>query len=115
MPAPVVLILALFGISFAGPLVRLSHAHPLTIAIWRLGFSLVVIGICLGITGGWRQWKRLDRTGWSEALGAGAMLAVHFWTWNASIAFMTVAASVVLVNLQPVIVAILSVVWLRAP
>jgi hypothetical protein len=43
MPASLVLVLALIGISFAGPLVRLSHAHPLAIAIWRLGFALVVI------------------------------------------------------------------------
>src|SRR4051812_45951337 len=115
MRAPVVLILALFGISFAGPLVRLSHAHPLAIAIWRLAFSLVIVGICLVATGGWRQWKRLDRSGWLEALAAGAMLAIHFWTWNASVGLTTVAASVVLVNLQPVIVAILSMVWLREP
>jgi len=115
MRVPIVLVMALLGISFAGPLVRLSHAHPLTIAIWRLGFSLVIIGICLGVTGGWRQWKRLDRAAWLEALGAGAMLAIHFWTWNASVALTTVAASVVLVNLQPVIVAVLSAVWLREP
>ena len=30
------------------------------------------------------------------AVGAGVMLAVHFWTWNASVTMTTVAASVVL-------------------
>ena len=115
MPASLVLILALVGISFAGPLVRLSTAHPLTIAIWRLGFSLLIIGVFLLATGGWRQWMRLDRKGFVVAVGAGAMLAVHFWTWNASIALTTVAASVVLVNLQPAIVAVLSVLWLKEP
>src|SRR5205814_5114124 len=97
MPAPLVLFLALIGISFAGPLVRLSHAHPLAIAIWRLGFSLVIIAVFLMATGGWRQWKRLDRRGLIEALCAGAMLALHFWSWNASVALTSVAASVVLV------------------
>jgi len=115
MPASVVLVLALVGISFAGPLVRLSHAHPLAIAIWRLGLSLIVIAIALVVTGSWRQWKRLDRNGTMVAMGAGAMLAVHFWTWNSSIAFTTVAASVVLVNTQPALVALLSAGWLREP
>src|SRR4051794_28852876 len=115
MPVLAVLALALLGISFAGPLVRLSHAHPLAIAIWRLGFSLVIVVGFLLVTGGWRQWKRLDRRGFIEAMAAGAMLALHFWTWNASVAMTSVAASVVLVNLQPAIVAMLSVVWLREP
>jgi drug/metabolite transporter (DMT)-like permease len=95
--------------------VRLSHAHPLAIAIWRLGFSLIIIAIALVVTGSWRQWRRLDRRGAMLAVGAGTMLAVHFWTWNASIAFTTVAASVVLVNTQPALVALLSAGWLREP
>jgi drug/metabolite transporter (DMT)-like permease len=115
MPASLVLVLALFGISFAGPLVRLSHAHPLAIAIWRLGFSLIIIAIALVVTGSWRQWRRLDRSGAMLAVGAGTMLALHFWTWNASITFTTVAASVVLVNTQPALVALLSAGWLREP
>jgi drug/metabolite transporter (DMT)-like permease len=115
LPATLVLVLALVGISFAGPLVRLSAAHPLTIAIWRLAFSLMIIGTFLLATGSWRQWKRLDAKGVIAAVGAGAMLALHFWTWNASISLTTVAASVVLVNLQPAIVAVLSILWLKEP
>jgi len=115
MPATLVLVLALLGISFAGPLVRLSHAHPLAIAIWRLGFSLVIIAVALVATGSWRQWRRLDRSRTIVAVAAGAMLAIHFWTWNASIAFTTVAASVVLVNTQPAMVALLSAGWLHEP
>ena len=98
MAPSVVLSLALLGISFAGPLVRLSHADPLAIAAWRLGFSLVLIAIALAVTGSWRQWRRLDRRSLAIALGAGAMLAIHFWAWNASIGLTSVAASVVLVT-----------------
>lgn len=93
----------------------MSHAHPLAIAIWRIGFSLVIIAIALSATGSWRQWRRLDTRSLAIALGAGTMLAVHFWSWNASVSMTTVAASVVLVNMQPVIVAILSVTLLREP
>jgi drug/metabolite transporter (DMT)-like permease len=46
------------------------------------------------------------------AVAAGAMLALHFWSWNASLTLTSIAASVVLVNVQPVIVATLSAAWL---
>jgi drug/metabolite transporter (DMT)-like permease len=108
-----VLALALLGISTAGPLVRLSAAHPVAIAAWRVGFSLVVIAAALALTGGWRQWRRLDRPSLGLAVGAGVMLALHFWSWNASISLTTIAASAVLVNLHPVIVAVISSLWLH--
>ncbi len=115
MSPSIVLAFALVGISFAGPLVRLSHAHPLAIAIWRVGFSLIIIAIALVVSGSWRQWRQLSRRGVIVAVGAGAMLALHFWAWNSSIDMTTVAASVVLVNMQPALVALLSAVWLREP
>jgi drug/metabolite transporter (DMT)-like permease len=111
--APAVLVAAVLGVSLSGPLVRLSHAHPLAIAAWRLAFALVVIAAALLITGEWRQWRRITRAELAIALGAGSMLALHFWSWNSSVALTSVAASVVLVNTQPVVVALLSVVWLR--
>ena len=113
--APVVLAFALLGVSLSGPLVRLSHAHPLAIAAWRLGFALVAIAVALLVTGQWRQWRELTRREFAIAVGAGTMLALHFWSWNASVALTTVAASVVLVNTQPVVVALLSVLWLHEP
>jgi drug/metabolite transporter (DMT)-like permease len=111
--APVVLAFALLGVSFSGPLVRLSGAHPLAIAAWRLGFSLIVIAAALAMTGEWRQLRRITRRELAIALGAGSMLALHFWSWNSSVALTSVAASVVLVNTQPVVVALLSMIWLR--
>jgi drug/metabolite transporter (DMT)-like permease len=108
-----VLALSLVGVSFSGPLVRLSHAHALAIASWRLGFSVIVVGVALLVTGEWREWRRITRVELGIALGAGSALALHFWSWNSSVALTTVAASVVLVNTQPVVVALLSAVWLR--
>jgi drug/metabolite transporter (DMT)-like permease len=110
-----VLVLAVLGISFAAPLVRLSAAHPVAIATWRLAFSVAIIGVVLLVGGQWRQWRTLARGDLVLALGAGVLLALHFWSWNASIGLTTVAASVVLVNLQPVFVALGSALWLREP
>jgi drug/metabolite transporter (DMT)-like permease len=108
MPPWFVLVLAVIAISFGGPLTRLANAHPLAVAAWRLGLSLVVVSAFLVAGRGWRQWRTLTRTELGAALAAGVLLALHFWSWIASLNLTTVAASVVLVNTQPVIVALLS-------
>lgn len=108
----VVLALALVGISFAAPLVRLSAAPALVIAAWRLGFSLIIIAVALLLTGEWRAWRQLDRRDFLLCVSGGMLLALHFWSWNASLRYTTVAASVALVNLQPVIIALVSARWL---
>ncbi len=115
-PSPVVVLaLSLVGISFAAPLVRLSNAHPVAIATWRLGFSLLIVAAALAASGQWRQLRRLGARDIAVASAAGVMLALHFWSWNTSVGLTTVAASVVLVNLQPVFVALLSAWWLTEP
>lgn len=108
-----VLLASVLGVSLSGPLVRLSNAHPIAIALWRLAFSLAIIAVPLVAGGSWRQWRTLDRRSWTYALLGGVLLAGHFWSWNTSIEYTTIAASVVLVNVQPLVVAALSAAWLR--
>ncbi|MFL5558749.1 MAG: DMT family transporter [Gemmatimonadaceae bacterium] len=108
-----ILALALVGISFAGPLVRLSAADPLAIAVWRLGLSLVIVGGFLVATEEWRDWRLLTYREAALAGLAGVSLAMHFWAWNASIHLTTIAASVTLVNLQPAVIAVISAIALR--
>lgn len=101
-----VLAIAVFGISWAAPLIRLSSAPPLVIAAWRLLIAETILLAILAASGAWRSWQRLTSREHGLAAGAGAVLALHFWSWNASLGYTTVAASVVLVNLQPAIVAV---------
>ncbi|MEX0908735.1 MAG: DMT family transporter, partial [Gemmatimonadaceae bacterium] len=107
------LALAVLGISVAAPLVRLSDAHPIAIAFWRLAFSLAFVLVALLATGTWRELRALTRTELMIGIAAGVMLAVHFWSWNASVDLTTIAASTTLVSLQPAIVAVLSAILLR--
>ncbi len=107
-----VLLASLVGISFAAPLVRLSGSPALVIAAWRLGLSLVVVAIALAVGGGWREWRGMPRRDVLLSAGGGVLLAMHFWSWNQSLRFTSVAASVSLVNLQPVIIAVVSARWL---
>jgi drug/metabolite transporter (DMT)-like permease len=108
-----VLALSLLGIAFAGPLVRLSSADPVAIAVWRLAFSLLIVGVFLAITGEWLDWRKITPGELVLAAAGGVLLALHFWAWNASIHLTTIAASVTLVSLQPAVVAIISAVALR--
>jgi drug/metabolite transporter (DMT)-like permease len=107
-----VLLLAVLGVSLSGPLVRLSDAHPIAIAVWRLIFSLAIIAVPLIARAGWKQWRALDARMLGLAALGGVLLALHFWSWNSSVGMTTIAASVVLVNIQPLIVGLLSAGWL---
>lgn len=108
--------LALFGavtaVSFAGPLVRFSGAAALVIAAWRLLFSVGFIGVILLGRRSLMKGVRLSWGEWALGIGAGLLLAGHFWAWVASIQFTTIANSAVLVSTQPLFVAGLSVVFL---
>lgn len=108
-----VLVVSVLGISLSGPLVRLSAAAPIAIAVWRLAFSLIIVAVPLVVGGGWREWRALDRRDWTLTMGAGVLLALHFWSWNTSITMTTIAASVLLVNTQPLVVGAFSTLWLR--
>lgn len=109
---PLALTAAVLGISISGPLVRLSHAEPLAIAVWRMGLTLAVVGAVAVATGTWKQYRGLSRPDLLAAFGAGAFLAMHLWSWIVSIGMTSVAASVVLVNVHPIVVALGSAIWL---
>jgi drug/metabolite transporter (DMT)-like permease len=108
--------LALFGavaaVSFAGPLVRFSTAAALVISAWRLLFSVGIIGLILLGRQSILKDARLGPKDWVLGVGAGLLLAGHFWAWVASIQLTTIASSTVLVSTQPLFVGILSVVFL---
>jgi len=108
---------ALFGavgaVSFAGPLVRFSTAAALVISAWRLLFSVGIIGLILLGRGSVFQGARLVGRDWALGIGAGLLLAGHFWAWVASIQLTTIASSTVLVSTQPLFVGLLSVAFLK--
>lgn len=109
---PFVLLTAVLGISVSGPLARLADAAPLAIAVWRLTFALVLIGGMLLWTGAWTEWRALSKRDLGLAAAAGLFLAVHFWSWIASLGMTTIAASVLLVNLHPLVIIGGSALWL---
>src|SRR5213596_1881252 len=117
-----VLIVAVLATSYAGPIVRFAAAPALAIAFWRLALVLPVTG-GLAVLEGSREQGAGSSVTRQHLLPAprsllplmtlsGLLLAVHFWTWIASLRFTTVASSVVLVSLKPIFAWGIAALWL---
>lgn len=106
MPAPStkwVLTLSIIAVSTAAPLAKFAQdVHPIVIGFWRA----LLIGVILG---GLSLLKppRLRRSDLFWTMMAGAFLALHFWTWFASLRYTSVLRSTVLVCLNPIWTGIL--------
>jgi len=115
-----VLIVAVLATTYAGPIVRFAAAPALAIAFWRLTLTLPVTGF-LALRGSGEQGAvpsvSVEGTAPRSPLPliamAGLLLALHFWSWIASLRFTTVASSVVLVSLKPVFAWAIAALWLH--
>jgi len=97
-----VIVVAVLGISSSAVLVRLMDATALTIAFWRMVGAALLVSAFAG------RARRLVRPAHVPSLVlAGVALALHFWTWFASVQLTTVLRSTLLVSLVPVWTALL--------
>lgn len=108
LPPGIILFGAVLAMSWGGPLVRFTAAPALVVGAWRVLIAVGVIGLVLVATGEWREFARLRRREWALAVGAGLLLAGHFWSWIASLEWTRVSSSVMLVSTQPIFVGLLS-------
>src|SRR5229473_2043368 len=116
-----VLIVAVLATTYAGPIVRFAAAPALAIAFWRLTLVLPVTGGLAVLEGSREQGAvpsgasagTAPRSPLPLVVLSGLLLAIHFWSWIASLRFTTVASSVVLVSLKPVFAWGLAAAWLR--
>lgn len=99
-----VLGIALVAVSNGAIFARLADAPPLAIAAWRVGLALLVV-LPLAVTA--PRAEVAGRRALACAAGAGALLALHFATWIASLDHTTVARSVLFVSTSPIWVAVL--------
>ena len=106
-----------FGVatcSTAAILVRLAQAGApsLVVAAWRLAISSAILTPIVLVTCR-TELRGLTRREWLSALASGVLLAIHFGTWISSLAYTSVAASVVLVTSYPIFVGLGSHLLLR--
>ena len=111
--ATTVLLLGLVGVSHGAIFTRMAaEAHPIVIAAFRLGVAAVI----LMPMAAWRcrdEFVRLDAPRVWATVGAGVFLAFHFATWIASLSHTSIANSVILVNLNPVWIALVTALMSR--
>lgn len=96
---------AVLAVSTSAILVGLSSAPSLVKAFYRVLFTLAVVAPAAVV----RHPRSFSRLSGRDLLGAtlaGAALAVHFAAWFESLRWTSVAASVTLVQAQPVFVAL---------
>src|SRR2546427_8290176 len=116
-----VLIVAVLATTYAGPIVRFAAAPALALAFWRLTLVLPVTGGLAVLEGSREQGAVPSGASGGTAppsplplmVLSGLLLAIHFWSWIASLRFTTVASSVLLVSLKPVFAWGLAAAWLH--
>ncbi|WEL17181.1 Permease of the drug/metabolite transporter (DMT) superfamily [Halorhabdus sp. SVX81] len=95
---------AVLAVSTSAILIRWSAAPSIVAAFYRVLFTTLL----LAPVAIWRQPSAFARLSWRDAGGAalaGVALAIHFAAWFESLAWTSVAASVTLVQAQPLFVA----------
>jgi drug/metabolite transporter (DMT)-like permease len=100
----IVLGIALVAVSNGAIFARLAAAPPLAIAAWRVGLALLVV---LPLAAAAPRPAAASHRAIAFAAGAGALLALHFATWIASLEHTTIARSVLFVSTSPIWVALL--------
>ncbi|SDJ34631.1 Permease of the drug/metabolite transporter (DMT) superfamily [Frankineae bacterium MT45] len=101
------LVLAIAGVSFSGPLMAATAAPALAIAFWRnamgAGLTLTVAGLRD------RAAIRLvPRRAWLVSMVAGVALAAHFAAWVPSVTMTSVASATALVSTQVIFTALIA-------
>lgn len=99
------LILAILAISTGAPFARwAAPASPIVIAALRVGIAALIL-----LALGWRELGSLRRIAPKDrplVVLSGLLLALHFGSWIASLAFTSTAASVALVCTNPIFAAL---------
>lgn len=105
--APLWIFVAMGAVSTAAILIRLSDSHPLTIAMWRLIISVVILAP-FSLPAIRKDLHLIDRRTFLVLVLVGLTLALHFGLWIWSFEYTTVASSVLLVTTHPLFVAVIS-------
>jgi drug/metabolite transporter (DMT)-like permease len=109
------IVVGILATSTGAIFIRLAQAEgapSLVVAAYRLGLATLLLAP-LALWRGRAELRAMTRRQWGLALLSGACLGVHFGAWITSLAYTTVASSVVLVSTNPLFVALLAALLLR--
>src|SRR5690625_5043312 len=98
----IAVIIGVIAISSSAVLVKLAdHAPAAIIANYRLLFAVIIMTPLI-LMKYRHEFRLIRKRDWILSAGAGLFLALHFILWFESLAYTSVASSVVLVTLQPI-------------
>lgn len=103
----VILAIGVMAISTGATMIRLADAPALVISAYRVGLACLIL-IPLACLFAKKEIKSLTFNDVKIALASGVFLSIHFAAWISSLDYTTVASSVVLVNTNPIWVALLT-------
>lgn len=108
------LLVGVLGISWAAIFVRLADEAPaLTIAAYRLLIAAAILLLLVAVARARGKLSLPPRSSLPLLALSGVFLAGHFWSWFASLERTSVASSVVIVGLQPLLGALIAFAVLR--
>lgn len=110
VPPLAALALAVVAVSTSAILIRWSRAPSTVAAFYRVLFTTLLLAP-VAVVRYREEFTRLGTRDWLVAASSGLALAAHFAAWFESLEWTSVAASVTLVQTQPVFVA-LGAAWL---
>jgi drug/metabolite transporter (DMT)-like permease len=107
-----VVLLAVFAASFSSIFVKLADAPPIFIGFYRLTFALPFFAVAVLV---WYR-KELMAVTRRELTGsgfAGIFLSFHFLCWFTALKYTTVASATVLCLTHPIIILVISTLFLK--
>jgi len=93
-------VLSVLAVSFGSIFIKAADAPPLIVAVYRLGFTVLLLAPVTLVTS-WQELRTMRRRDFLLACGAGLLLALHFATWITSLSYTSIASSTVLVDMHP--------------
>ena len=110
----IALAIALLAVSASAILIRVAQkeVHSLVIAAYRLIFSAAIL-VLPAMMKSREEIQRFSRKEWMLIILSGFFLALHFASWISSLAYTSIASSVVIVTSSPLWVALFSALFLR--
>ena len=99
------LAVAIVAVSTSAILIRVSDAPPIVAAFYRVLFTVSLLAP-VTFSRHRADLRAIGRRDWIVAVAAGLALACHFALWFESLSWTSVAASVTLVQSQPIVVAV---------
>ena len=101
----IALFISIVSVSFAAILIKLSSAEPLSIAFYRVFFTVILILPFVVFFKKTRsEIRELPKKTLFIMIGIGFILAAHFAFWITSLNYTSVASSVILVTAHPILV-----------